>query len=417
MRPIRRTRAVGSSNSVARRFRPAWIPFALAIWAIAHGCTSSPRDFRAKPASDAGEAGVNTLADAGSFTTAGEGGAAGVGGRDGVTTDAGSAGMGGQSNEEGAGSPGETGGASMALDDSAPCSSNGQCSSAHCVDGVCCDSSCSGQCESCHEFGSVGKCSVVASGVPRGQRTACAGSGPCIGACDGSNGKACKYAGNSTVCTPATCANGKVSTASVCNGAGACTAADSGNCAANVCATDGSVKCATSCSATSCGAGSYCDPTGVCLPLKANGTACSIDAQCTYKHCADGFCCDSACTGQCQACSSSGTCTRVIGAPHGSKTPCSGSGQCAGQCDGTLDNQCAYPGSSTVCKSSSCSTDLTQARSASVCNAGTCTMSMTTTCGATNYCGGGACVVKLASGAACTSNVQCASGSCSNGEC
>src|SRR5262249_56107467 len=68
-----------------------------------------------------------------------------------------------------------------------------QCASATCVDGVCCDQACDGQCQACDVPGSVGAC-VAVSGDPHAARPSCATDGSaCGGACDGSHGLACAY--------------------------------------------------------------------------------------------------------------------------------------------------------------------------------------------------------------------------------
>ena len=126
------------------------------------------------------------------------------------------------------------------------CAADSDCSTGHCVDGVCCDSACDGQCESCKEVGSVGICKAV-TGDPVAPRSACGGTASCKGQCDGNSGKTCIYPGDSTVCTSAQCENGKVTTASLCNSAGACSTSTSSTCPNSQCATDGSAKCATAC--------------------------------------------------------------------------------------------------------------------------------------------------------------------------
>ncbi len=49
------------------------------------------------------------------------------------------------------------------------CGSGKECASGFCVDGVCCASTCTGQCESCNEAGTEGAC-VPVRGTPRGKR-------------------------------------------------------------------------------------------------------------------------------------------------------------------------------------------------------------------------------------------------------
>jgi len=76
----------------------------------------------------------------------------------------------------------------------------------------------------------------------------------------------------------------------------------------------------------------------------ANGSSCSADSDCMSGVCADGFCCDRACDGQCESCALSGkegTCSFVTGQPLPPRAVCGGSGACAGSCDGTAKD-CTY---------------------------------------------------------------------------
>src|SRR5262249_24971650 len=73
------------------------------------------------------------------------------------------------------------------------------------------------------------------------------------------------------------------------------------------------------------------------------GSACVSNLQCSSGFCTDNVCCDHACAGQCEACNSAGACVTVQGTPRGSRTPCNGSGQCGGTCDGTTASTCTYP--------------------------------------------------------------------------
>ena len=64
---------------------------------------------------------------------------------------------------------GGTGSPDAPLSDNAPaqlangasCSSASRCTSANCVDGVCCNAPCDGQCQSCNQAGSPGQCVVI----------------------------------------------------------------------------------------------------------------------------------------------------------------------------------------------------------------------------------------------------------------
>src|SRR5688572_17246394 len=41
------------------------------------------------------------------------------------------------------------------------CTSSSQCESGYCIDGVCCDTNCSGTCKACDIAGSLGRCTEV----------------------------------------------------------------------------------------------------------------------------------------------------------------------------------------------------------------------------------------------------------------
>ena len=66
---------------------------------------------------------------------------------------------------------------------------------------------------------------------------------------------------------------------------------------------------------------------GRCIPqggaLRKPGEACGALDRCETGQCVDGYCCDQACTGACEACDVAGAlgvCSAVTGAVHGSRT-------------------------------------------------------------------------------------------------
>ncbi|HZL20141.1 MAG TPA: hypothetical protein VFG23_20585, partial [Polyangia bacterium] len=320
------------------------------------------------------------------------------------------------------------------------CASDSQCASDHCVDGVCCESACSGQCQSCGESSNPGKCLTI-SGTPRGSlRARCTGTAPCQSQCDGTNPTACTFPGSTAQCAAAGCANGVVTSSTVCNGAGACTTASTTPCTSNQCAD--STKCSGGCSASQpCGGGKYCDTTGVCLAVKGNGTPCQSAAECSSAQCVDGVCCNVACAGQCQGCAeanSVGTCATVTGAPRNGRAACAGIAPCVGTCGGTSATSCTPAGSSVICAAATCAGG--SATPASVCNgAGACTTPTATACTSnqcadTTKCSGGCsaslpcasgqyctssaiCAPLKGSGSACQSGTECTSTNCVDGVC
>lgn len=117
------------------------------------------------------------------------------------------------------------------------CSTATDCQSSFCVDGVCCDRKCDGQCEACGESNSLGTCATV-SGSPRGTRANCGGSGECAGMCDGTDPMSCTFP---TIPCMQSCSAG-TAVSQVCSNGTCGGAVTSTHCTANIC---GSNACAT----------------------------------------------------------------------------------------------------------------------------------------------------------------------------
>jgi len=93
----------------------------------------------------------------------------------------------------------------------------------------------------------------------------------------------------------------------------------------------------------------------------AAGDLCSADGDCLSGFCVDGVCCDRACSAQCEACdvpTSVGTCTTVLGPPHGTRARCDiGDGSICARttCDGMTATSCAKrPDALVKCSPASC---------------------------------------------------------------
>jgi hypothetical protein len=143
---------------------------------------------------------------------------------------------------------------------STACTSADQCVTGFCVDGVCCDSKCDGQCQACDAAGHTGTCTTIA-GAPHGARQPCDGAHTaCAGSCDGAQATQCSYPPTTTSCG-SSCADGLL-TPNACNGHGKCIGGQSAAC-------PGGLTCAD---ATSC------------------KTSCSVDADCAGGVCASGVC-------------------------------------------------------------------------------------------------------------------------------
>jgi hypothetical protein len=319
------------------------------------------------------------------------------------------------------------------------CKDDTQCSKSNprCVDGVCCDTACTGQCEACDVKGSEGQCSVV-TGPPHAKRTACRGDGSsCNGVCGGKLRSACDFPSPQTVCLQASC-DPTTDTAmeqAFCDGAGKCATTDPMDCTPFTCsATACRGNCVTD---AQCIAGAYCKA-GICEDLEKPGTKCARDQQCASGFCTDGVCCEGRCDGQCEACGSGGKCAQVTGTPAGARPACAGDAgdACAGACDGSVRASCVYPAAETVCGDAAC--DAGKASVVAHCSGGgACAKAQTVTCPngcEGTICAGDACVVSsdckdaerciagtcaaLADdGAACSTASDCSSGFCVDGAC
>lgn len=332
-------------------------------------------------------------------------------------------------------------------DKGAACTGNQQCVSGNCVDGVCCDSPCAGTCQACSAAkkgaGTNGACgNVAAASDPDGE---CADDGAAScgrnGSCDGS-GACAKYAPG-TSCGSTTCAAGEQKGHS-CDGFGVCKDSNVTQCAPYTCSGN---TCAASCTSdANCIASAYCRSSDkTCQPDQGNGKSCTSTSQCASGNCVDGFCCDSACDGTCDACSAAKKGTGTDGTCGAIQVDTDPDGECADQgaatCkkDGTCDGKhgCKLYESGTACGATTCAAGTQTGFS---CNGlGTCNPSSSTPCAPYVCADGTACATSCASdagcvpasycaadhtcqpdkakGATCSSSSQCTSGNCVDGVC
>ncbi len=237
------------------------------------------------------------------------------------------------------------------------------CDTGFCVDGVCCEGAslattsppACATCQACDTAASPGTCAGLTKtfdpdSCPSGNY--CDAAGACVA--EQAVGTACTY--------QAQC--------------GTCLDCVSGSCQVVAGADD----------LETCTGASTCDAAGACKAK--NGRACATGAECASGHCADGNCCESACTGGCDACDATpGSCTLAPAGAPGASPSCG-----AYACDGL---HAACP--------TTCSSD-----------AG---------CAAGRYCDAtGSCVLQRAVGATCDTRIgadcqvagcrACASGFC-----
>jgi hypothetical protein len=251
----------------------------------------------------------------------------------------------------------------------ATCTMDSDCGSNFCVDGTCCESSCSGpsnRCKSCKN--ATGSCAFAAAGTDL--HNDCKGEMGCGGTCNGQG--ACAWAPAGKQCRTIGCQPdlGLISNANaLCDGAGNCPVTDPRDCGGFGCYTDtnGGAQCKTDCSTDpDCAIRRYCEvvtdggvadggKTSTCPVQFPLGHACTRNPQCLSGTCAIplggtiGVCCNTACD-HCGTCDSTGTC---IPDPAGTlSATCADSAsdptrKCGGMCDGHA--HCQYPAAGTAC--------------------------------------------------------------------
>ena len=188
------------------------------------------------------------------------------------------------------------------------CLNPSDCLSTNCVDDFCCDTGCPGNCKACSNAktgAADGTCTDVSTGTdPDNECTpgACNGSG----LCKFEQGDFCAIPGDclNTNCIDGFCCDtGCATSCMACSNAK--TGGTDGTCADVTTGTDPDNDCSPG----------ACAGAGVCKGEQ--GDVCVIPGDCLNNNCADGFCCDTACSSSCKACSNAktggtdGTCADV----------------------------------------------------------------------------------------------------------
>ncbi|MGZ3474075.1 MAG: Kelch repeat-containing protein [Polyangiales bacterium] len=264
------------------------------------------------------------------------------------------------------------------------CTSDGQCDSGHCVDGVCCDAACDASCQACDVPGKVGTCTTI-TGKPHGTRAACGGS--CSDLCNGTS-IICAAGTASTPCGTPSCAGGVISGTGTCSGPGSTCAIAPVDCAGHLTCADGT-SCKTTCASDGdCASGYGCNTVSKSCVAKSDAGAdatedassdsgssvpadfdagpggavkvgdfkkCTTAADCGGGVCAGGYCCDRDCNETCMSCflpQFPGKCSPVpVGFdPAGS---CNKGGSCLETCDGAGKCRTAFTGAQ--CAPNKCS--------------------------------------------------------------
>jgi hypothetical protein len=293
------------------------------------------------------------------------------------------------------------------------CGCHEECGSGQCVDGVCCNNSCTGTCQACNVPGRAGTCSPVPDGtapVVAGQCAAeAAASCGLDGLCDGSGG--CRRYPEGTVCDEGRCQGNQVVDIKACSG-GSCKATSTVSCSPYACDASNR-RCHGRCTNDAECAGAKCEA-GSC-GQKPLGAACVKADECESNICTDGVCCNIACTGPCVSCREAGNvgvCSPAAAGrtdPHGlckvePLETCGLTGLCNGQ------GGCARVAVGTICRPGSCSGATFNPPSA--CDEdGSCAAGTPTTC-APFLCDDAVCR------GTCTNNDQCLTPAvCTNGSC
>jgi hypothetical protein len=313
------------------------------------------------------------------------------------------------------------------------CATNGVCANGNCIDGVCCGVAGCPACQSC-AAGAGLACGNSPAGQDNAMPNTCNGTSSCdgMGNCKAVNGQVCASGVN---CVSGFCADGVCCSAACTGTCLACSAAKTG--AADGMCTNVLVNQTDTVATTACNAPSACDGMGACKAT--NGQACpGGNNACLSGFCADGVCCNAACTGTCLACSAAktgaadGMCTNVLvnQTDTVATTACNAPSACDGMGACKSTNGQACPGGNANCLSGFCtdgvccgSVSCPACQSCALGANGTCanvpagpdTTSPNTCMGNSTCDAAGAC--KSIDGQACTLPTTCLSGNCTDSVC
>ncbi|HIA05023.1 MAG TPA: hypothetical protein EYN66_24510, partial [Myxococcales bacterium] len=357
----------------------------------------------------------------------------------------------------------------VTYDDGEYCETDDWCNSGHCVEGLCCETTCEGLCMRCSEALTgvdSGKCRPVADNTaPTASKTgectvdpanACGETGYCAGslAPNSTTESFCALATSTVTCNEAHCYSNDLYTGQNCNGFGSCGPHSlQEQCGLYACQGGPPPNCPTTCTGDEhcdTDASAWCylnldtnDNYQNCVTGKQDGETCGGNWECGSGQCNDGVCCSSACGDTCASCNTNytgatnGVCNMVSDGLNWSdcptdivNQPCGLNGQCNGA------GACRYVAQNTVCQGAQCQNGDVFAASlcdgAGTCNAGglqedcgvydcrnadcldTCTGDGDCATGFRCYLGGGTgvCTDKNLDGEVCNSSPQCASSHC-----
>ncbi|MCS6902569.1 MAG: hypothetical protein NZX77_22765, partial [Polyangiaceae bacterium] len=168
-----------------------------------------------------------------------------------------------------------------------PCNADQDCSTGHCVDGVCCEQTC-GECRRCDAPGEEGSCVPVTSAE---DPDSCSGLCSKEGVCQPFDQPPGAFCDDPKVCQSGHCVDGVCCVTEACGVCERCIP-QGGVCDLVVGAPDPD-SCPTSCSED-----------GVCQGNERDtGESCSKKGECKSGFCVDGVCCEQPCDAPCQTCS------------------------------------------------------------------------------------------------------------------
>ncbi|MDB4983571.1 MAG: Flagellar hook-length control protein FliK, partial [Myxococcales bacterium] len=173
------------------------------------------------------------------------------------------------------------------------CANAAECVSGNCVEGVCCDDSCNGKCNSClfaNTGQSSGQCAPVKAGFEHGKD--CTASDPSTcgfdGKCDGAG--SCRFAAAAIPCQGESCVLEMYSVGGTCDGAGTCKTQPRSSCGNYACTSD-RVRCWSTCGTDAeCASSAFCASSS-CVTKLPSGKVCERAAQCASGACG-GRCCN-----------------------------------------------------------------------------------------------------------------------------